>query len=166
MPKFPGTATKTGSMFSMDAGISLIGLTMPDPTALWPAFANVTAADHDADGKPGVTAIVKEATGYGLPPVGLFSSRVADKVYVVTRTAMTLSGTVDGCPQTYSGTTKVSKFENHIVGCHVKGSGDCTNTEAQFLDDNRTIYKVDSGTFTTKVVSDSLSCDQIRIAVP
>jgi hypothetical protein len=166
MPKYSGTGTKTGSTLTLDAGISLIGLTMSNPTAAWPSTANITSADHDADSKPGVTATLKETMGYGLPPVSLSFDRFADKLYFVTRDAMTLTATVEGCPQTYSGTANVTKFENHIIGCHVKGSGDCTKNEAGFVDDNRTIYKVDSATFTTKVVSDALTCAEVRGALP
>lgn len=166
MPKFTGTATKVGSSLTVDPGISLVGLTMTDPTAAWPAASAITSVNHDGDAKPGITAIPKDATGYSLPPTSISQSSRVDEVYLATRTVMTLNATVDGCPQTYSGTASVTKFESHVIGCHVKGGGECTTTEANFVDDNRTIYTVGSATFTTKVVSDTATCADVRAALP
>ncbi|HTU57826.1 MAG TPA: hypothetical protein VMF89_05320, partial [Polyangiales bacterium] len=82
------------------------------------------------------------------------------------RTVMTLNSTVEGCPETYSGTANVSKFENHIIGCHVKDGGECNDTQKKFVDDNRTVYTVTSATFTAKRVADDASCAAVRAALP
>jgi hypothetical protein len=79
---------------------------------------------------------------------------------------MTLTGPADGCPESYSGTANVSKFENHVIGCHVAGGGECNATQSKFVDDNRSVYTVNSSTFQAKVVSDTATCADVRAALP
>lgn len=167
MPKFPGTAMKEGSALTINAGVALVGLTMTDPTAAWPDYDKITGADHDGDTSTGVTAIPKSGSGYILPPTSIAQSKRVDKIYLATRTIMTLSATAEGCPQTYNGTANVTKFENHVIGCHVQGGNDCTGSETEFVDSNRTVFTVKSGTtFSSKVVPDNATCADVRTALP
>jgi hypothetical protein len=170
MPKFAGIATKSGSTQTIESGIALVGLTLPTPTIAWPSAASITGddhdADHDGDTNPGITAVPKDGGGYSPPPTSLAQTHVADKLYLATRNVMTMTASVPGCPTTITGTANVTKFENHVIGCHVKGGGECTSSEASFVDDNRTVYKVGSATFTSKLVSDTATCADVRAAIP
>jgi hypothetical protein len=166
MPKFAGTSTKSGNTLTLSSGVGLVGLTMTNPTAAWPSATAITSADHDGDTKPGITAVPRDSGEYQAPPTSLSKTNFADKLYLATRNVMTMTATVAGCPQTYTGTANVTKFENHVIGCHVKGGGECNSTQAGFVDDNRTVYKVGTATFTSKVVSDNATCSEVRAALP
>ena len=85
----------------------------------------------------------------------------ADEIYMVSRTAMGLSGTMSSCTE-QSGTVTVTFFDNHIVGCHVTGGDDCTAADIDFLDANRTQLTVTGGTFTSKLVPDTATCADAR----
>jgi hypothetical protein len=66
----------------------------------------------------------------------------------------------------YSGTASVTAFDNRVIGCHVQGGAECDASEAQFVDDNNPAFKVASATFTTKVISATATCADVRSAVP
>ncbi|HKP60010.1 MAG TPA: hypothetical protein VJV78_24970 [Polyangiales bacterium] len=166
MPTFPGTATKSGNTWNINAGTALLGLSLSPVTAAWPAASAITSVDHDGDGKKGITAIPKTGGNYNMPPTSISKTNRADKLYLAIRNVMTMSATVTGCPSTYSGTANVTKFENHVIGCHVSGGGECSGTEADFVDSNRTVFTVESATFSTKLVDDDTTCAEVRAALP
>jgi hypothetical protein len=166
MPEFPGTSTKTGNSVVASTGVALVGLTMSNPTATWPSRTTIMGVDHDSDGFAGLAAIPKTTDGFSAVPLDIGREQRADRVDLAIRTVMTLNSTVEGCPENYTGTANVSKFENHIIGCHVKGGGECNDTQKKFVDDNRTVYSVTSATFTAKRVSDDASCADVRAALP
>jgi|GEM_PF-3928809 len=166
MPEFLGSATKTGNSVVASTGVALVGLTMSTPTGTWPARTAIMGVDHDSDGFAGLAAIPKTSDGYSEVPLDLDRTKRADRMDLAIRTVMTLNSTVEGCPETYNGTASVSKFENHIIGCHVKGGGECSDTQKNFVDSNRTVYTVKSATFTAKRVSDDASCADVRAALP
>lgn len=166
MPEFVGIATKTGNSVVASTGVALVGLTMSNPTGTWPDRTAIMGVDHDGDSFPGIAAIPKQDAGYSAIPLDLGRSKRADRVDLATRSVMTLNSTVEGCPETYNGTANVTKFDNHIIGCHVKGGGECNDTQKSFVDGNRTVYTVKSATFTAKRVSDDASCADVRAALP
>jgi hypothetical protein len=115
------------------------------------AFNATDFTDDDNDNKPGVTAAPLmgpsgTCTGncsYYFPPtaVGLGGSApAADKVYVVSRNQFSLHGTRGADCNKGTGKAHITLFDNHVVGCHVSGGGDCTSAQAQFIDQNRPIY--------------------------
>ena len=65
-----------------------------------------------------------------------------------------------------SGPATFMHFDNHVVGCHVSGGGACSSSEVKFIDDNRTVYAVTSGTMATKVVPATATCADVRAAFP
>jgi hypothetical protein len=166
MPKFKGTMTRSGNTVMIDPGVALIGLTMENPTAAWPSRTAITGLDADGDGKLGLTAIPKDGDGFSPPPTSIQQTKFADKLYLVTRNIMTMQATQEGCPQTINGTASVTKFDNHVIGCHVKGGGECSDSEAQFVDDNRTVYTVGTASFVSKVIPETATCADIRAALP
>jgi len=166
MPKFNGTATKTGNMVSANPGIALVGLKLSDPAATWPAVANVMGVDHDGDAHPGIAGGSKTTDGFKAVPVDINRSKRTDRLDLATRATMTLSAAVDGCPETYTGTAMVTQFDNHIIGCHIQGGGECDTTQRNFVDSNRTVYKVTSATFTSKRIPLDATCAAVRAAAP
>jgi hypothetical protein len=62
------------------------------------------------------------------------------------------------------------KFDNHVVGCHLNGASTCTtgaaNTQADFLDQNRTIYAPGSATFVAKTLPSGGTCADALTALP
>jgi hypothetical protein len=171
-PSAPHAATvgmlggfEPGSILSTEVTSLLVGLTMPDPEGPWPAsHGEVTALDSDADDKPGFTALPKSGNGYVQPPVAADlggSGAKADALYMVSRTAMGLSGTLSSCTE-QSGTVSVKFFDNHIVGCHVAGGDECSAEQVDFLDANRNQLSATEGTFTSKLVPDTATCADAR----
>jgi hypothetical protein len=168
-PQVSGVGTidgfDVGSTLHTEVTSLLVGLTMPDPEGQWPeTHAEITTVDADDDGKPGFTGVPKTGSGYVLPPLIpplIGPAPTADQIYMVSRTAMGLSGTMSSCTE-QSGTVTVTFFDNHIVGCHVTGGGDCAPADVDFLDTNRTQLTAKGGTFTSKLVPDTTTCADAR----
>jgi hypothetical protein len=184
MPKFNATGTQggwdPGSPVTTNSTVGLVGLKQTaswvTPSTAWPSsfsgFSPSDLSDDDGDGKPGITAVATKGNGYVLPPtsLGAFGSAPsADKLYIVSRNAFSLSGTMTSC-DTESGTAQVPLFENHVVGCHVSNGSDCTNggagSQADFVDQSRTVYQVGMATYEGKRLADNATCADVRSALP
>jgi hypothetical protein len=181
MPKFDiqGTASgwDSGSTLVFKPVLAPIGITLPDPTAAWPtsawAFPANSIIDADGDGKPGFTAVpAPKANGVVLPPTGLGifgSAPSADKLYIVAKNNLSLSGTRTSCTDA-AGTADVTEFDNHVVGCHVLNGMDCTtgmaNTQADFVDQSRTVYGPGAATFKAKQLPATATCADVLSALP
>ena len=171
MPRVPVTGTQTGfdigSSLSIDRTITLVGLTLPNPAAQWPTSYLLLprVVDSDGDGKPGITVLAKRGPQYQLPKPGIFTSAHADRIYVASRTILSLQGKRDTC-NTVTGTAVIEHFDNHIVGCHVRGGGDCDRDQTGFLDDNRVRYIIRGARFRSVKVAASATCADVRAAVP
>jgi len=174
MPKYPSNGTlaawSVGSAITIDPTVVLVGLTMPDPNAVWPASGmGIATVDADSDGKPGMLAVPKADGGYTQPPtaIGLIGSApVADNLYLVSRTSVALAGKTTTCEE-QAGTAMVKYFDSHVVGCHVKTpAAECTPTQVDFIDQSRSIYKTTTGTFKSKKIADGATCADVRAALP
>jgi len=173
--KFQIDGTQTG----WDAGsvmsfgyAALLGFTIPDPaTASWPmSYTGITTTtDPDGDMNPGLTSVPRGTGDYVLPPTSALGAlgigSRADKVYLVIRHVVSAMLTRTSCDEA-SGPATFMHFDNHVVGCHVSGGAACSASEVKFIDDNRTVYAVTSGTMTTKVVPDGTTCADVRAALP
>lgn len=182
---FPTSGMQTGwnpgAMLTTTATLGLLGLTAASPYSMvataWPDTSGCTAnctpfgvfmssynSDDDGDGNPGITANPKNDTGsapvYTYPPTAttLFAiPPLADKVYIVSRNQIALSGMRMNDCNHGSGTSSITSFDNHVVGCHSLststdgdktfsgGAGTCDSSQVSFLDDNRTIYTAANG---------------------
>jgi hypothetical protein len=185
MPTYASTGSQTGwgppNTFGIDPTLALIGLALPqatDPTTFaWPSSSwsfpsGTTFPDADGDSNPGITASPLNGNGYVYPPtaIGLGGSApAADKVYITTRTRISLSGKWNSCTD-LSGSATVANFDNHVVGCHIHGGATCTtgsaNTQADFLDQNRTIYAPGSATYVAKTLPGTGTCADVLSALP
>lgn len=180
------TGSVANGAFTMDDVVALNGL---DPNSTWknasvtwaPISANantdpaIPTSDCDnSDMNPamcGITAAFKaDMSPFIVPKVALsMTAPQTDKIYVVLRTEIALSGCMTSCTDG-SGTATVPLLQNHVIGCHVP-AGDastdraCTPAEYNFIDQNSTAYVVVSGTFQSKVVSGT-TCSDVRAAFP
>jgi len=174
-PKFQIDGTQTGwnagSVMSFSYA-ALLGFTIADPaTAAWPAsYTGITmTTDPDADMNPGITSVPRGSGDYVLPPTSALGAlgigSRADKVYLVIRHVVSAMLTRTSCDEA-SGPATFMHFDNHVVGCHVSGGAACSASEVKFIDDNRTIYSVTSGTMATKIIADGSTCADVRAALP
>jgi prepilin-type processing-associated H-X9-DG protein len=158
-----------GSALNIDGTVALIGLTMDDPAAAWPdSYTGIKAVDADGDGKLGFTAVPKAGDGFVQPPTGIDLLRrppPADQVYVASRTVIGLQGMLTSCTEV-SGTANVTFFDSHVVGCHIRGGAECMPDQIDFVDQARTIYKINGATFTAKQVPETATCADVRAALP
>jgi hypothetical protein len=159
------TGWDVGSSLSTEASSLLVGLTMSDPEGPWPdTHTEITTLDADGDDKPGFTGVPKGDSGYVQPPLTppiVGTGATADEIYMVSRTTMSMSGTLSSCTE-QSGTVTVTFFDNHIVGCHVAGGDECNGEQVDFLDVNRNKLTATEGTFTSKLVPDDATCADAR----
>lgn len=165
----PCTGTQSGMGVSSTVQYgwtSLIGTTLSEPNGAWPASgAGMAIVDVDGDSKPGFTCTPKSGDGFVLPPTGLGilgSAPTSDKVYLVNRNIISLSGTRTSCDK-HAGTATFSAFDSHVVGCHTK-SGDCTASQVDFSDQMRPMYKINSATYEARRVPDTATCQDVRDA--
>jgi len=123
-----------------------------NPTTAWPSMSSTIPAsdivDDDNDGNPGITTYpLDDATmGYYLPATGLGGGAPkANKLFIVSRTQLSLYGTSSSCTAA-SGTVTAPEYEIHVVGCQDVGSTTpCMPSEWQFLDENVTVYSGAAG---------------------
>ena len=169
MPRFQFPATQTG--WAAGSSISytstaLIGLTLDNAaTAAWPATIT-TGVDADADSAPGYTAVPATGGGRVMPPVAIaITPARADKVDLATRNVFMVSATRTACDHA-AGPVTVAHFDSHVVGCHVSGGADCTTGQANFVDQNRTIYEAGASTIELKLVPANATCADVRAALP
>ncbi len=176
MPTFNASGSisgfNPGATIMMDPVASLIGASMSDPMGgSWPASGQeLSGIDHDGNGYPGITTVPKDTPPYTLPPVDLIGAILpngerADQLYIATRSIIQLSGTRSSC-ESASGSANISKFDTHVVGCHLKSGGQCSAAQANFVDENRMLYQIDGASYTMKKVADGASCSDVRAALP
>jgi hypothetical protein len=205
------TGWNIGSTLTTNPALGLLGLAQSSSYEMaataWPqisgcpngctpagSFKSTDLSDDDGDNNPGITAnpLADPCTGsgactYSLPPTTIMAFAIpplADQVYIASRneiglTGMRMSSCTDG-----TGTATIARFDNHVVGCHIKGGSVCTSDQVSFLDDNRTIYgpqpvpascgntciATDStpitGTVKVKQVAANATCADVRALLP
>ena len=171
MPKIDGGGTLSsflpGASFVTEPQTTLIGHMMADPNGPWPDAGEITPVDHDGDSNDGITSIPRTDGDFVRPPTSIIgqSGDVADQVYLVTRTTFAHEGEFTSCTD-IEGTTMISAFDNHVVGCRVFEGDECSESQADFIDSNRTVYEVTSATFQSKLLDDSVTCVDVRAALP
>ena len=165
-----------GSTYSTTTTAALLGLTLAQPTtAAWPSTVS-TSVDMDKDGKSGVTANAAQGSPYSDIPTGIpapFQPIVrANKLYLAIRQVTVVSGTLTDCDH-MTGTVSIpqisSKYaiDSHVMGCALTAGGDCTSTQASFVDNTQPVF-TPSGTtdFQSVRLPTGASCADVRAALP
>jgi hypothetical protein len=171
MPRFPFQGTQAGWNVGSTVSYSyaaLLGFTMADgATASWPSSYTGITMTNDAEGdtKVGLTSRPRGSSGYTLPPTSILQTSRADELYIVVRQVTSAALTRTACDRT-AGTATLAHLDNHVVGCHVSGGSDCSATEVNFIDTNRTIYDITGATAETMVVAETATCADVRAALP
>jgi hypothetical protein len=196
---------EVGDSENTNAVVGMVGLAqtssyLMDSTA-WPINCPATGCtgsdwfpasaivDDDNDGKPGITAVPSTTNGYTQPPTNAVCGQPSDKIYIVSRNEIQVTGMRMTCG-TGTGTATLKLFDNHVVGCHVADiaahgvcpaatAADCSASEIAFLDDNRTIYGYDqtagdtfspshpaTGTATIVSLKSGATCSDVLTALP
>jgi hypothetical protein len=168
------TDTTTASI-ALNPAALLIGVNpaaLGDPVnAPWPGLMGFPAADHDQDGRLGITTDFKTGAGYTLPPTTAiyFPPPVrASRGYIADRVVFSLGGPLNSCTQG-TGTATVTRLEHHTLGCQVDSppGGTCNATQTQHLDVNSPVYTARSATYRLVKLGDigaSFTCAQTRSA--
>jgi hypothetical protein len=190
IPQFQTTGTVSsqliGASFETNALAILLGMDFASGlnaiTQPWPAdLTGLTILDQDSDASPGMTARVKVGNVPGLTVAAAFKNMIVDvsgglanplrgdKLFFAIRQVASQTGIVDSCT-TISGTTDVTKIDNHIVGCTLDSGTTCTPAQAGLPDQVRPIYAVDrakgASFVAEKLTGASTSCDTVRGALP
>jgi hypothetical protein len=76
-----------------------------------------------------------------------------------------LAGTRDSCTSA-KGSADVTKVDSHVVGCRIKGGGNCDATQTNFIDSNQPKFTVKSATYEMKQVPKDATCADVRAALP
>jgi hypothetical protein len=176
MPEFPTTGSVTG--FDPDDAISMnpvamaVGLKMADPLngSLPDDAGDIGGADHDGDGKTGITAVPLSDEPYKLPPLDLLGALDpdgdrGDRLYTALRSIIALSGTRDTC-DSVSGTATVTALDNRVIGCRVKDNGSCSQPQYNFVDENKVVFVPGSATFEMVRMNENATCADVRAALP
>jgi hypothetical protein len=184
LPSFQVQATVTssapGATYSASASAALLGLTMANPTTdPWPTTVT-TATDPDKDGTPGVTVDVAQgavaapgdAGSYSYIPVGIPAPFepvvVADRLHVAIRQVTEVTGTVVDCDHV-SGTVSIPQIagqyaiNSHVLGCELVDGGDCTDTQASFVDNTQPVFSPSGATaFASVRLPPGATCAAVR----
>ena len=171
MPTVMGKASRVGSMFTIEPGPMVIGVMLTDPNGAWPnspTDSGYMQVDVDADGKPGVTTLMKDGEGFMGSPVSILQTDRVDQIYGAQRLTYTTTLPDPDCAETLESTAEVSEQDTLILGCHVKDRGDCTPDERTFIDDNRSRPTRGKATWSAKLIADDATCVQAHdaLAVP
>jgi hypothetical protein len=173
------SSSTPGATFTSPAEANLIGIAFANAaTATWPNMATALSeqVDMDMDTHVGVTAdseagqTTQSGTGtYSAIPVEI-GIHTADHLYMTLRSVVALGGTLTSCT-TAGGPATVSHIDDHTIGCHLTGgsnttAGDCSNTQASFVDSNSPAFTVASATFQAKMLSNAATCPDVRSLIP
>jgi hypothetical protein len=168
-----------GSKYTSTPSAVLLGLTLGNSASSpWPATIT-TQVDMDQDGNPGVTANAVAGGTYSNPPVDIFKTQRADKLYLAIRQVSQVSGTVTDCDRltgTVSipvirdaslGTSKAA-IDSHILGCEIAGTGAaCDSTQASFVDNTQPVFTPSGATtFTSLRLASGSTCATVRQTLP
>jgi hypothetical protein len=181
LPQFIVHGTMNGTTYTTSPVAALLGVTLggAPQSAAWPPQPAVSQVDMDQDGQPGVTANALATGTYSYPPLDVYKTQRADKVYVAIRQVTQINATASDCdhmagtasipvlndPST--GATKAA-IDSHVIGCEIAGSTTaCTSTQATFLDNTQPVFTPQGSTTLTSVrVPAGTPCASVRQELP
>jgi hypothetical protein len=153
----------------MGINMALTPMSANPITAAWPSQASgipsANRIDMDGDGRPGVTAVYAGSSPYIRPRTGgSLGDPRSDNPYVASRVSFSLSGTLNSCTQS-TGAANFTYIDTRIYACSLE-SGECSASQASFLDTNCLNYALGTASYTLVKVADGASCATIRSTIP
>lgn len=165
MPRSEGNVATSAGMLTIDPGGGSFGLELPNPDAAWPAPEALKPADHDGDGKPGVTAFPEVGEGYIIPPLNVVQDRVADQVYVAARVRYTLRAPQQPCEEVSGGMAAIGGFDYSIIGCRAADGVECVEAETRFIARAAPVFAVaPTAPWMQREVPDDATCSRVQAA--
>jgi hypothetical protein len=165
-----------GATYSTTTTAALLGISLAHPTTdPWPSTVS-TAVDMDRDGKTGVTIDTAQGSPYSDVPTGipgLFQPIVrADELDVAIRQVTIVSGTITDCDD-MTGTVSIPQIsgkaaiDSHVMGCALSDGGDCSSTQASFVDNTQPVFTPSGSTqFQSVRLGTGATCADVRAALP
>lgn len=150
-----GSATRLDTTLTLLPGPLLLGLSLPDPSATWPATPGdptVMPVDADGDGKPGLTSVMRNDEMFTGSPTSILQTERIDAMYMGSRLAFRATLDDTACADTLQGTAELLAIDTLFIGCHVKDRGDCRPEELAFFEENRPRPKFSSAAAVLAVV--------------
>lgn len=140
----------------------VLGTTLNDPfNDPWPDVSRVVSDDMDGDGKPGVTYDHVDDENHDYMRVDTLGLARSDRGYYASRVVFSTQGTVVSCDE-MAGQAEVSRFDTHVIGCHLVSGGDCSTAQRDNLDSYRPMTKIDDATYRAVKVGDQATCQMAR----
>ena len=174
MPKFKAPANSgfaAGGVWNTVKSIGLVGIELMTPDSPWPTYMESTKfacpsgtgekcfPDHDGDGNPGITVVLKQDGTPGPQPYdcitpweymtaplsalgALDKGAGATDTYIGLRTKIGGSATLAaGCGLTPAN-AEADGFESRLINCKLKNGMRCDDAGANFVDQNLPNYHV------------------------
>jgi hypothetical protein len=163
-------SSSPGASFTLATATLYMGTsTTTNPSHNWASgyASELTSSDMDGDGKAGVSGIyLNSGNDYYPPTSDWIGYNRADYVYFASRTAFSLSGTLNSCTGS-SGSATVSHADTRIFGCNrSSSSSDCDSGEGDFLDSNQPNFGASSATYTLVKMTSTTTCAVVRSTLP
>jgi hypothetical protein len=167
MPRLTGRATWRDGKQVIETGAYVLGASLSDPEGPWPFRASLQPVDHDADGKPGVTAIARQDPPFLLPPVDILFTQYLEQAYTASRVSFRLTAPSEGCSAPVVGSVEPIAFDYMVIGCRIKDGGECGERELNLIENQNPVFTLGStGQWRSVPIADSASCADVRNAFP
>lgn len=120
----------------------------------------------DGNGLPGVTVNYRDDSTYDYPRASgtVFSPRVSNP-HSATRLVFSLQGALTSCTNA-QGAATVTQINTRIFDCTLAAGGDCSSSDASFLDDNCLVYTGTTATYQMTKIAANATCAAVRSALP
>lgn len=170
---------KPGCAMNIEEAVVTLGA-ITTPGAPWPGrrgpLSTIISADHDNDGAPGATFLMRDAPErspmgktYSHPPVSFALQSRASELYLAFQARVPVKAKLSSC-DTITGSISQGAVEARAIGCRAQKpmggpDADCTSEQIDFVDDNLPNWTVmGGGSLRAKRMAPGADCAAIRAA--
>lgn len=158
-----GSAIRIDSTLTLEPGHLVLGFSLPDPAAPWPASStapNVTPVDVDGDGKPGLTSLMRNDGKFTGSPTSILQTERIEANYLASRLVYRATLNDAACADALEGAAQHLALDTMVLGCRVKDRGDCRPEELQFIEEGRPKFMFGAAVATAAVIPVDATCAQ------